>query len=147
MENVGFGRRLQHEVPGWVAFGSLFHIRIRCAPENPVPLTDALLAGKVLESVRFYAENHRWHVRLFLLMPDHLHALLTFPAQDSMAATIGKWKAYHSRTNSIIWQENFFDHRIRGDEQVDVKARYIRMNPVVRGLCKTMEDWPWCFSE
>jgi putative transposase len=143
MEHVGFGKRLQHEVPSWVAFGALFHIRIRSAANNPIALTDSVLGAKLLDSVRFYSEKHRWHVRIFLLMPDHLHALLAFPGQEAMAAVIGQWKAYHAKNSKIVWQENFFDHRIRNDEQVDAKMRYIRMNPVVKGLCDTMEDWPW----
>ena len=147
MEYLGFGRRLHHEVPGWVPFGALFHLRIRCAEENTVCLVEAEVAQRLLDSVVFYAEKHRWHVRLFLLMPDHWHALMAFPGQESMAKTIGQWKAYHARTNGILWQDNFFDHRIRNDEQVDLKARYIRMNPVVKGLCAKPEDWPWCIEE
>jgi REP element-mobilizing transposase RayT len=136
-----------NEVPGWVPLGAMFHIRIRCAPTNPLTLTDSELAPKLLQSVRFYESRQRWHVRVFLLMPDHLHALFSFPAQDSMASTISHWKAYHARMHRIAWQENFFDHRIRNDEQVGEKARYIRMNPVVKGLCEASDDWRWWLGE
>jgi hypothetical protein len=36
-----------------------------------------------------------------------------------------------------------FDHRLRRDESLDEKARYILANPVRAGLVKREEDWPW----
>ena len=48
--------------------------------------------------------------------------------------------------NRIEWQEGFFDHRLRDDErgeQLQAKVNYIRQNPVVAGLCASIEEWPW----
>ena len=143
MDDDGFGRRLHHDIPSWVSAGSLFHIRIRCAPHNPFPLTHPPLAAKLLDSARFYESRTRWVLRVFLLMPDHLHAVVAFPVQEAMTKVISNWKAFHARANGIVWQDNFFDHRIRNDDQIDLKIRYIRMNPVVIGLCRSPDDWPW----
>ncbi len=76
-------------------------------------------------------------------MPDHLHALLAIPPPSSMSRTIGEWKNFHARFNHVHWQENYFDHRIRNDRELREKAAYIRLNPVVKGLCARPEDWPW----
>jgi len=46
----------------------------------------------------------------------------------------------------VMWQEGYFDHRLRADErgtQVSAKMNYIRQNPVAAGLCARAEDWPW----
>ncbi len=88
----------------------------------------------------------RWHITLFLLMPDHVHALLSFPRDKSMSEVIRNWKRFHTRVNHAIWQEGYFDHRLRADEggtQLSAKMNYIRQNPVAAGLCATAEDWPW----
>jgi putative transposase len=53
----------------------------------------------------------RWHITLFLLMPDHLHALLSFARDESMSEVIRGWKRFHRRTNQVVWQEGYFDHR------------------------------------
>jgi REP element-mobilizing transposase RayT len=82
-------------------------------------------------------------------MPDHLHALITFDADQSISRVIGHWKHFHARQNSVIWQEGYFDHRLRDDErgeQLATKVDYIRANPVVAGLCEKSEDWPWMFD-
>jgi hypothetical protein len=88
----GFPRRLDHTVPHWVEPGALFHIRIALDREKEQrALTDAALAQvrhgesvlwrTIFDSAKFYQTKVRWHITLFLLMPDHLHALLFFRAQ------------------------------------------------------------------
>jgi putative transposase len=106
-------------------------------------LTDPALAHGLLESVRIYHANGRWWCRLFLLMPDHLHALLAFPHSSSMSATIRQWKAFHARINHVEWQDGYFDHRIRNEAELDLKSEYIRQNPVAKGLCSLPTGWPW----
>ena len=138
-----FGRKLHHVVPSWVPDGSRFHIRIRVAPGFRRPLTDPAIGEKILESASYYHERQRWHATIFLLMPDHLHAILSFPALKSMSRVIGEWKRYQTKELGVRWQENFFDHRLRNDAEANLKYDYIRNNPVVKGLCRQPDDWLW----
>jgi hypothetical protein len=114
--NREFARRLHHDTPLWVAHNAVFHIRIRCAEDNPVPLTQPDLGSHSMESVGFYRDQQMWWPRLWLLMPDHVHGLVSFPADKAMRQVAGKWKEYHARHNGVRWQENFFDHRIRNEQ-------------------------------
>jgi putative transposase len=78
-------------------------------------------------------------------MPDHLHSLISFPHDHAMSEVIRNWKRFHTRTHAVIWQEDFFDHRLRDDErgeQLSAKVEYIRNNPVAAGLCESAQDWP-----
>jgi REP-associated tyrosine transposase len=142
-----FPAKLHHGIPNWVEPGSLFHIRIRVDREKQaMPLTIEPLASALLESARFYQSKERWHITLFMVMPDHIHALLSFPRDEAMNRVVGDWKHFHRRKHGIMWQEGFFDHRLRNDErgeQLSAKMTYIRRNPVVAGLCTTVADWPW----
>ena len=135
--------RLAHRITGWVPEGAVFHIRIRCSGENRKPLTEPSLGPDILESVRTYVRLQRWYCLLFLLMPDHLHALLQFSSENGVSGTVQGWKRYHRRMNSIVWQDNFFDHRIRNESELADKFAYIERNPVVCGLCDKTKDWPW----
>ena len=76
-------------------------------------------------------------------MPDHLHAVLSFACDLSMGRIIGEWKKYITRSTGVLWQANYFDHRLRTDEEFIEKAHYLRMNPVRAGLCADSNDWPW----
>jgi hypothetical protein len=134
---------LQHRAPLWVRPDAVFHIRIRCAPDNPLPLTEPRLAGALLNSVLFYEDRQIWFPHLWLLMPDHLHALLSFAPEKRMNRVVGDWKHYHTRTLGVRWQENFFDHRLRNEDELHEKADYILNNPVAKGLCARPQDWPW----
>lgn len=139
-----FPQRLHHEVPSWVdSSGALFHIRIRAARDNLGHLTNEELAPKLLASAVEYARRSIWWPALFLIMPDHIHALLSFGVTRRMGRVVGDWKKWNHIKHAVKWQENFFDHRLRRDESLEEKALYIRRNPVVKGLCTSPEEWPW----
>jgi putative transposase len=143
----GFPRRLHYIVPPWVEPGAVFHIRIALDREKQQrALIDSAVGKSILDSAKFYEAKQRWHITLFVMMPDHLHAILSFARDESMSGVIRDWKRFHARTNHVIWQEGYFDHRLRADEpgmQLSAKMNYIRQNPVVAGLCAKAEDWPW----
>jgi len=142
-----FPSKLHHDVPHWVKPGAIFHIRIALnREEEQRPITATPLAPALLDSARFYESKQRWYITLFLLMPDHIHALLSFASDQTMSRIIGDWKHFQTHEHHIMWQEDYFDHRLRDDErgdQLSAKMAYIRQNPVVAGLCAKAEDWPW----
>ena len=147
MDYVGFGDKLHHDIPTWVESGARFHIRIRCQPESPLPLTSPGLAPDILNSVLHYERSRVWHVLLMLLMPDHLHAILSFASDRSMSQIVGDWKRYTAKSFGVLWQANYFDHRLRDEEQFTLKYHYILRNPVAAGLCSDPLEWPWWISE
>ncbi len=138
--------RLRHDVPGWVKAGAVFPVRIRVASEQGVPLTDEQLGGRLLAAVGRYHELGRWWCRLVVIMPDHLHAMVSFPDQGGMSATVRDWKRGTARFQGVRWQSNFFDHRFRSEKEADEAWAYFGENPVVKGLVPRAEDWPWRWS-
>lgn len=56
---------------------------------------------------------------------------------------MGDWKKWNVQSLGVVWQENFFDHRLRRDESVEEKGVYIRRNPVAKGLTSSPDEWPW----
>jgi len=137
---------LPHVVPFWVKTGDVFFITICCQQRGENQLCCPEVGRALIESVRFRQERGDWHARLFLLMPDHLHALVSFPPENAMKAVVAKWKEYSRRQLDIVWQRGFFDHRLRRAESLDEKAQYIRMNPVRLELVARPEDWPWVWE-
>ncbi len=84
----------------------------------------------------------------FVVMPDHLHLLLT-PAPDlsleSAAQLIKGGFSYRlgKAKRGLVWQESFTNHRIRDDQDYEHHAEYIRMNPVRARLAGTPELYPY----
>jgi putative transposase len=80
---------------------------------------------------------------MMLFMPDHVHALAIPYPDKSIGRVVGNWKQYTAKTQGIVWQKNFFDHRIRSDESWCEKAAYIRNNPVRKGYVKHASEWKY----
>ncbi len=137
--------RLPHEVPPWVADGNFFFITINCQPRSGNPLCRAGIGDAILGAAAHYHLDLRWHCRLMLLMPDHLHSIIAFPREPGLKTTVTAWKRYLARVHSIAWQRDFFDHRLRNHHEAAAKTDYIRKNPVRKGLCQRVEEWPWIY--
>jgi len=79
-------------------------------------------------------------------MPDHLHALLSFPREPGMSVVIRNWKRGTARFQEVSWEDNYFDHRLRNLAEEQKTWWYIRRNPVVKDLCGSEEEWPHWWS-
>ena len=83
----------------------------------------------------------------FVVMPDHIHVLLTPLASLEKAAQFIKGGfSYRAKkelgSNMEVWQKGFQDHRIRDAADYDVHVTYIHQNPVRRHLCQRPEEYP-----
>jgi putative transposase len=84
-------------------------------------------------------ERHR--LVCWVLMPDHLHALVELGAEESISMVVQKLKSNVARALRIaepdlatVWSPGFHDHALRNDESLVEIARYIVANPVRAGL-------------
>ena len=136
-------KSFDHITPYWIEAGRLYFVTICTSPRHANQLCRPMIAAKIFEAARFYQTRTRWHVELLLLMPDHLHGLIGFPDTESMPAVIRAWKHYLAASLDIVWQRDFFDHRIRDKRGHQEKAAYIIENPVRAGLVERREDWPY----
>jgi hypothetical protein len=53
---------------------------------------------------------------------------------------LGKYRS------EIRWQKDFFDHVLRGDEDLGAQVRYIAGNPVRKSLVKDWREYPFTDS-
>lgn len=141
-----FPRTLHHKTPAWVESDALFHIRVRTHASFAGSLTTESIAHGLLSAAERYHALGHWRCDLFLIMPDHFHALLRFRNAAELAVVVRNWKRGTARFQRVQWQENFFDHRIRSRKEGEETWRYILRNPVAKILCAKEADWPWKWS-
>jgi putative transposase len=87
----------------------------------------------------------------YMVMPDHVHLLLSEPQHGTLADALKSLKQGVSRRligeAEHFWQKRYYDFNIRNHAQFVEKLRYIHRNPgwkpVKRGLCERAEDWEW----
>lgn len=110
MNDVG-RKSLPHEPPLWVdPSKEAFFITICAADRVQNPLLPH--AADLLKSAVVNEERGNWFARIFLIMPDHIHAILRFPSGASLPETIRSWKRWTAKAFEITWQDGFFDHRL-----------------------------------
>ena len=140
-------RKLPHDIPLWVdPHREIYFITINCRERFRPQLTVPVVAEGLFETVRHRQENFLWWPHLFLLMPDHLHALLSFPPSGKrIRLVVSKWKEWTAKNMGVVWQDDFFEHRLRREESLRQKADYILENPVRAKLVSKWEDWPFMY--
>ncbi|HET7266503.1 MAG TPA: transposase [Oleiagrimonas sp.] len=91
------------------------------------------------------SELHAW-----VIMPDHMHALVTLEGSETLSRLMARIKAVTARTaNQVLqrrppfWARGFHDHALRSDENIATAARYIVVNPVRAGLVDDPWQWPF----
>jgi type I restriction enzyme R subunit len=77
----------------------------------------------------------------FVIMPNHVHLLASFPDEKSMLAQCESWKHYtatqinrYLKRAGRLWQQDAFDHLVRSEEQFQYLRRYIAGNPEKAGF-------------
>ena len=138
-------KRLDHTAHFHGRFGAIYFITICCHQRGFNQLCRDDTAAALTKTARIYHERTRWNLILPLLMPDHLHALIGVDGQTSLAQLIRDYKRITAKVAGVKWQRNFFDHRLRHDENLAEKFAYICQNPVRAGLIPSEKNWRYIF--
>jgi putative transposase len=108
------------------------------------------IAQIVLEILARHRAAGAYLLHDFALMPDHLHLLLTPGPTTTLEKAMqlikgGSSYEIHKRREQRlnVWQSGFQEHTIRNPRDYEIKAQYIRMNPVEAKLVTKPEEWPY----
>ncbi|HVT73324.1 MAG TPA: hypothetical protein VHD61_09315 [Lacunisphaera sp.] len=146
MEGLPQRKNLPHGTPSWVRDDAIYFITACCRPKGVNQLCLDPVASIIWESIEFRQTRGDWHVHLWLLMPDHFHALISFPREVRPARVLAGWKEMVAKRTSVHWQRDFFDHRLRSLESHEEKAAYIRQNPVRKALVRDAAEWKFVWE-
>ena len=142
--------------------GGTFFFTLVTEGRAPILCTD--LARSILHKVIVECNASRpFHPDAMILLPDHMHALLTLPPGDTDYST--RWAyikarfthhwlaaggAEQRRTGSRVWnrrrgvwQRRFWEHLIRDREDRNGHLDYIHYNAVKHGLAACPHAWPY----
>jgi len=138
-------RREWHCPPSWVSEAATFFLTINCANRGVNQLATDPVSRGLFDAASYYHRHGRWHVELLMLMPDHVHMLVSFKWDpgNGMGRLVADWKRFTCNSMGIGWQRDYFDHRIRSESDHQSTWYYIQQNPVRAGLVTRFEDWPF----
>ena len=97
----------------------------------------------------------------FVVMPDHVHAIVWFPQPGQLSLFVHEWKRRSSRTirdwyqagdahyfadapfADRFWQPKYYPFSIFTRAKLEEKLTYMHQNPVRAGLVSRPAEWPW----
>ena len=110
-------------------------------------LADERVAS-VVQKALLHFDGKRYFVHAWVIMPNHIHVLLTPTQGVKLGDIIRGWKSFSScKANQILgrkgafWQVDYFDRFIRNADHFEYAKYYIENNPVKARLCSDITDW------
>ncbi len=124
--------------------GDLHAINFCCFRKRPI-LGTTQARDKFLEILEQTREKYRFQILGFVIMPDHVHLLLTEPDEKplSTALQVLKQRFSRTRTETEVWEERYYDFNIYTRHKHIEKINYIHHNPVKRGLVTEPDQGSW----
>ena len=96
--------------------------------------------------------RYRFAVVGFVVMPEHVHVLMSEPLVGSVPSAISAVKLGFTRrvlfqnpTDDAhhFWMKRYYDFNVFSEPKIAEKLHYMHQNPVVRGLVERPEQWDW----
>src|SRR3954453_7800070 len=103
------------------------------------------MLGEVRDKMRFLLVG-------YVVMPDHVHLIVSEPPQKSVSTAVQVVKqrtsrrfepAHEFRADPHIWQTRFYDFNIYSEEKLREKLKYVHLNPVKEKLVENGVNWAW----
>jgi len=119
------------------------------ASNGPLWLKDPEIDCHAQRAIERGAELGRYVLRAYVIMPNHVHVLLdplvplTKLTKGIKGVSSRDANAKLGRIGKSFWQDESFDHWIRGPGEFARIQTYIENNPVKARLCTSPRDWPW----
>jgi putative transposase len=101
-------------------------------------------ANLLLETLAHYRGQGKYLLHEFVIMPDHIHLLITPSAEISLERAVQFIKggfSFRLKSRGPVWQAGFTNHRVHDLDDYERHREYIRMNPVRARLAERPEDY------
>ena len=106
--------------------------------------------AQMVERALLHFDGQRYRLFEWVIMPNHVHALVQRWLGWELEKVLHSWKSWTSKQAGKIlgiqgkfWQKETFDRFIRNEEHFRNAVEYIRQNPVKAHLVACAEDWPY----
>jgi len=92
---------------------------------------------EVLEATMRHQDGTRYRLGDFVIMPNHVHAILHVSDTAELSTVFQTWKSVSAnginhlkQHHGTLWQPESFDHIVRNREHWQRFSAYIRKNPL-----------------
>ena len=120
-----------------------------CARYRRSLFTDAACVEDVTRQLLHLAGANEFEVSAYCFMPDHVHLVLEATSLESgLSRLMNVWKqttgyAHRRATGTKLWQNGYYDHVLRKDEDRLGAIAYVLSNPLRAGLVSDLRRYPF----
>ena len=143
--------------------GHLHFITFSCYRRRPLLATMAA-RDVFVEELGRVRDQMDFRLIGYVVMPEHVHLLISEPPGETPSKAIQKLKqrvsrrlrkrrkrasvdqlrfAFDGEEQPAFWQARFYDFNVYTAGKKSEKLNYMHANPVIRKLVKHPKDWPW----
>jgi REP element-mobilizing transposase RayT len=104
--------------------------------------------AEIVESALLHGFGIEYELFAWVVMPNHVHALIAPITGNRLADIVQAWKSWTAKAintrrgaSGIVWQREYFDRFIRDERHFAAALTYIEENPVKAGLAARPSDW------
>jgi len=110
-------------------------------------------AALLIDVLRSYVAARKFQLHDFVIMPNHVHLLMTvgtgMTIEKAMQLVKGGF-SYRLKEEcgylGEVWQRGFSEGRVESRQSFVKHRKYIAANPVKAGLADTTEQFPFCYA-
>ena len=109
-------------------------------------------ATMMIDVLRSYVAAGKFELHDFVVMPDHMHLLITVDGATTIERALQFIKggfSYRLKKEygylGEVWQTGFSEVRVEDQQSFARHREYIAANPVKAGLAASEEAFPYCF--
>lgn len=130
----------------WQQDGDDHFLTFSCYQRKPF-LGSSAAKHVFLHQLEQLRERHDFSVFEYVLMPEHVHLLVSEPKGIFLADVVRALKGETSRVlkgeHKHFWQKRYFDFNVLSWDKRVEKLKYMHRNPVKRELVATPAEYPW----
>jgi len=126
----------------------IYHISTATHDWRPLFL-DFNCGRVVIQCLKYESDARHLDTLAFVVMPDHLHWLLSLSPGRSLSECVKNVKCNSARminrrlgSSGRVWMTAFYDRAIRREEDIAAVARYIVANPLRAGIVNSLREYP-----
>jgi REP element-mobilizing transposase RayT len=108
-------------------------------------LKDDQIALIVADALKHF-DGDRYILLAWCVMPNHVHVIVRPYKENHLSNILHSWKSFTAKEanrilqrNGEFWQEEYYDHVIRDQDDFCHAVEYVLGNPVQAGL----KSWKW----
>ena len=109
-------------------------------------------AELLIDVLRSQVAEGRFKLADFVIMPDHVHLLLTvfdeMTIEKAMQLIKGKFSyrlSHEFGYKGEVWQRGFTEAQVMNRKSFEKHSEYIAQNPAKAGIAAAEDEFPFCF--